>query len=100
MSSYYNFNLGADEEKKKKFNIYSLVSLVIFVALFTLMVSGFGYWGFGRVATIFMLLFPLIGVVLAFKGKNLSKWLLILFNLLAFLMMAYILLLALGIGGG
>ncbi|MFG6149969.1 hypothetical protein [Halobacillus sp. B23F22_1] len=93
-----SFYLTSDEiNKKKKFNIASLVLLGIFIALFALLVSGFSFWGLGRVTVILMLLFPLGGVFVGLKGSGWTKWLLVLLHAGAFLMMTYIMLIALGI---
>ncbi|MCP3029215.1 hypothetical protein [Halobacillus sp. A5] len=93
----YSYYLSDDDNKKKKFNIVSLVLFVIFIALFTLMVSGFSFWGLGRAAVILMLLFPIGGIVTGVKGGGWKKWLLILVHAAAFIMMVFILLNALGI---
>ncbi|WP_173917383.1 hypothetical protein [Halobacillus sp. Marseille-Q1614] len=97
MLNGYSFN--DDTQRKKKFNMISLVLFAIFIVMFTLMVTGFSYWGLGKIAFVLMLVFPLSGGLIAFKGTGFLKWLLILLNFFAFLLMVYILLAAIGIGG-
>ncbi|MFC7322705.1 hypothetical protein [Halobacillus campisalis] len=96
-SFYYT---SYEQDKKKKFNIISLILLGSFLLLFSLMVSGFSYWGIGRIAFFIMVLLPLAGAFFAFKGTGWARWLLFLINGSAFIMMVYILLTALGITGG
>ncbi|WP_082235155.1 hypothetical protein [Halobacillus massiliensis] len=97
MLNGYSFN--DDTQRRKKFNIISLVLFVIFLIMFSLMVAGFNYWGIGRVAVILMILFPLAAGLIAFKGTGFLKWLFIILNFGAFLVMVYIMLIAVGIGG-
>ncbi|WP_101845931.1 hypothetical protein [Halobacillus sp. Marseille-P3879] len=93
-----SFYITSDElNKQKKFNIGSLVLFVIFIILFTLMVSGFSFWGLGRAAVILMLLFPIGGVIVGLKGNGWLKWLMLLLHIGVFIMMAFILLTALGV---
>lgn len=81
-----------------KYSVFSLTTLVIFVVMFFTMLSGVSLGALGRPYILSMFLFPLLGATLGFKAKKgLSKWLLIILNIIAICIIGYIVLLAYGI---
>jgi hypothetical protein len=81
-----------------KYSVFSLITLVIFVFMFNGILFGTTFGASGKIYIIAMFLIPLIGVFLGVKAKKgILKWLLILFNIAAICIMAYLLLLAYGI---
>lgn len=80
------------------YNLFSFVFLLIYALMFVLLANGFAFWSLGMIVIIVMVVIPLIGIVLAIKGSGWSKWLLLLFNIIALGSIVYILLLAFGIG--
>lgn len=79
-------------------NFFSLVFFLIFLVLFILLGIGFTFWSLGKIVVIVMVVIPIIGIVLAFKGVGWKKWILAILNIIALGSIVYILLLALGIG--
>lgn len=78
-----------------KFNVLSGVCFGLFVMFFYAIMNGMSFGAFGRAVIIVMVILPLIGLILAFKGqKGGSKWLLLLANSIAFLTVGYLLLLS------
>lgn len=81
-----------------KYSVFSLTTLVFFVVMYLIMLSGVSLGVLGTPFILSMFLFPLLGAFLGIKAKKgLLKWLLILFNIAAICLMAYFLLLAYGI---
>lgn len=81
-----------------KYSVVSLATLVIFVVMFSTMLSGVSLGALGKPFILSMFLFPLLGTFLGFKAKKgLLKWLLIILNIIAICIIGYILLLAYGI---
>lgn len=79
-------------------NFFSLVFFLIFLVLFILLGIGFTFWSLGKIVVIVMVVIPIIGIVLAFKGVGWKKWILAILNIIALGSIVYILLLAFGIG--
>lgn len=82
----------------KKFNVISFVFLCAFLLLFRFMASGASFGSFGKVAIILMFIFPILGVVTAIKGEGLMKWVLVTLNGVVFCIIAYAVILGLGMG--
>ncbi|WP_062047356.1 hypothetical protein [Bacillus sp. JCM 19034] len=83
-----------------KYNAISSLCLGIFVILFFMMINDVSSGSLGRIAIISMCLFPLLGAIVGLKAKNsFGKWIIIILNLLAFITIAYLLLLGFGMGG-
>ncbi|WP_186580232.1 hypothetical protein [Aquibacillus kalidii] len=83
----------------KNYNVLSTICLGIFIVLFSLMINGFSFESLGKIAIISMFLFPLLGAIFAIKGKKgVSKWVLLLLNVIALIIIGYLLLLGFGMG--
>ena len=81
-----------------KFSVLSLASLVIFIVLYYVMMSGVSFGIFGKAFIFTMFLLPILGFLSGLKAKNgLMKWILIILNFVVFCMVVYISLLAYGI---
>lgn len=88
-----DFKIGG--VKLKNYHLLSTICLGIFVILFSLMFNGVSFGSLGRIAIISMFVFPLLGAILGTKGKKgVSKWLLTMLNVVALIIIGYILLLS------
>ena len=78
-----------------KYNVFSAICLGIYIILFALIMNVVSFGSLGRIIIISMFIFPLLGAIIGIKGKKgIGKWLLILLNVIAFITMAYLLLLS------
>ena len=83
----------------KNYNVLSTICLGIFIILFSLMINGFSFGSLGKIAIISMFLFPLLGAIFGINGKKgVSKWLLSLLNIIALIIIGFLLLLGFGMG--
>lgn len=81
------------------FKGWSIVCLGGFAILFWLLFNDGLALSFGKVALVFMLVLPLLGIFFGAKSANgLLKWVLIVLHVLAFCSIAYLLLLGFGMG--
>lgn len=81
-----------------KYSVISLITLVIFVLMFVPILLGTTFGASGTIYIIAMILIPLLGAASGIKGKKgILRWLLIILNIAAICLMAYLLLLAYGI---
>lgn len=63
------------------------------------MINGFSFGSLGKIAIISMFLFPLLGAIFGINGKKgVSKWLLSLLNIIALIIIGFLLLLGFGMG--
>ncbi len=82
-----------------KNNVVGSICFAIFLLLFSLMVNDVTFGSWGRIVIYSMCGFPFIGLIVAILGqKGSAKWIIAGLNLLAFLTIAYLLLLGFGIG--
>ncbi|CEG28768.1 hypothetical protein BN1002_03691 [Bacillus sp. B-jedd] len=82
-----------------KYSWFSFASLVIFICMFSIMLTRVSLGKFGSAWIFAMFLFPAIGAVCGVKAQNrVLKWLLIILNIIALCIIGYILLLAFSIG--
>lgn len=76
----------------KRYNIISFIFMCVFLLLFNLMASGVTFGSFDKIAIVSMILFPLVGVGVAFKGEGWIKWILVTLHtvVLAILVFAFV----------
>lgn len=78
----------------ERYNIFSLLCLGAFIALFTAIMSGISFGAFNQAVLIAMCLLPLLGTILGFLGKNnFWKWMAISHNLLLCGVIAFLIIL-------
>ena len=81
-----------------KYSVMSFVSLVIFVILYRILMSGVSFGAFGKAFVVIMFLLPLLGILSGSKAKKgWMKWILLMLHSFLFCMVVYISLLAYGI---
>lgn len=79
----------------RKYNVISTISLGIYIILFFLMMKGVSFGSLGKAVIISMFIFPLMGAIIGVKGKKgIGKWLLIILNVIALIIIGYLLLLS------
>lgn len=81
-----------------KYSVISLASLLIFIILYNIMMTGVSFGVFGKPFIVTMFLLPILGFLSGLKAKKgWIIWILIILNFIVFCMVVYISLLAYGI---
>lgn len=79
----------------RKYNVISAICLGIYITLFFLMMKGVSFGSLGKAVIISLCILPLMGAIIAVKGKKgIGKWLLIILNVIALIIIGYLLLLS------
>ncbi|PWA07815.1 hypothetical protein DCC39_16085 [Pueribacillus theae] len=79
-----------------KYSVFSLILLISFVLLYSWGPGLLFYGFFGKLEVAFLVLLPLAGAIFAFKGNGWTKGVLLILNLIAFIFIAYVLIIVIG----